>query len=185
MTPKQTQWLINGVMHHFHSMVINGAVILNCKFRVVKISLAFWPEISALGGFWLLTSQLYATGEPVSMFVALFKALFKKLYVSVQISSAVCFLLSPGASLISGATLKVDAGQSLYHSMWDIPGIHMLPLHLHFSRWNLKYNNFIPALLCVFVSRPQRMARTSRGREPGRSEGHAQIGEQTLIPITS
>lgn len=25
----------------FHSMVINGATILNCKLRVVKISLAF------------------------------------------------------------------------------------------------------------------------------------------------
>lgn len=41
--------------------------------------------------------------------------------VSAQISSAVCFLLSPAASYISGATLKVDAGQSLYHSMWEIP----------------------------------------------------------------
>ncbi|MEQ2238841.1 hypothetical protein ILYODFUR_037440, partial [Ilyodon furcidens] len=37
------------------------------------------------------------------------------------ISSAVCFLLSPGASYVSGATLKVDAGQSLYHSLWEIP----------------------------------------------------------------
>ncbi|KAH9488083.1 hypothetical protein Btru_065485 [Bulinus truncatus] len=31
-----------------------------------------------------------------------------------EISSAVCFLLSPGASFITGETLKVDAGQSLY-----------------------------------------------------------------------
>ncbi|XP_075876768.1 peroxisomal trans-2-enoyl-CoA reductase [Nelusetta ayraudi] len=45
----------------------------------------------------------------------------KRLGVPEEISSAVCFLLSPGASFISGATLKVDAGQSLYHSMWDIP----------------------------------------------------------------
>ncbi|KAG7227348.1 hypothetical protein INR49_000353, partial [Caranx melampygus] len=37
------------------------------------------------------------------------------------ISSAVCFLLSPATSYISGATLRVDAGQSLYHSMWEIP----------------------------------------------------------------
>uniref|UniRef100_A0A1A8QHT9 Peroxisomal trans-2-enoyl-CoA reductase n=2 Tax=Nothobranchius rachovii TaxID=451742 RepID=A0A1A8QHT9_9TELE len=45
----------------------------------------------------------------------------KRLGVPEEISSAVCFLLSPGASYISGATLKVDAGQSLYHSMWEIP----------------------------------------------------------------
>ncbi|XP_028283627.1 peroxisomal trans-2-enoyl-CoA reductase [Parambassis ranga] len=41
--------------------------------------------------------------------------------VPEEVSSAVCFLLSPAASYISGATLKVDAGQSLYHSMWEIP----------------------------------------------------------------
>ncbi|XP_071346834.1 peroxisomal trans-2-enoyl-CoA reductase [Trachinotus anak] len=45
----------------------------------------------------------------------------KRLGVPEEISSAVCFLLSPAASYISGATLRVDAGQSLYHSMWEIP----------------------------------------------------------------
>uniref|UniRef100_A0A8B9R6Z6 Peroxisomal trans-2-enoyl-CoA reductase n=1 Tax=Astyanax mexicanus TaxID=7994 RepID=A0A8B9R6Z6_ASTMX len=37
---------------------------------------------------------------------------------------SVCFLLSPAASFISGATLKVDAGQSLYNAVWEIPGNH-------------------------------------------------------------
>ncbi|KAF7660928.1 hypothetical protein LDENG_00272680 [Lucifuga dentata] len=45
----------------------------------------------------------------------------KRLSVPEEIASVVCFLLSPGASYISGDTLKVDAGQSLYHSMWEIP----------------------------------------------------------------
>ncbi|KAM9791379.1 peroxisomal trans-2-enoyl-CoA reductase isoform 1-T1 [Syngnathus typhle] len=45
----------------------------------------------------------------------------KRLGLPEEISSAVCFLLSPAASYISGATLRVDAGQSLYHSMWEIP----------------------------------------------------------------
>ncbi|XP_063067885.1 peroxisomal trans-2-enoyl-CoA reductase [Engraulis encrasicolus] len=45
----------------------------------------------------------------------------KRLGVPEEISPAVCFLLSPAASFISGETLKVDAGQSLYHSMWEIP----------------------------------------------------------------
>uniref|UniRef100_A0A3P8QA70 Peroxisomal trans-2-enoyl-CoA reductase n=1 Tax=Astatotilapia calliptera TaxID=8154 RepID=A0A3P8QA70_ASTCA len=44
----------------------------------------------------------------------------KRLAVPEEVSSAVCFLLSPAASYISGATLKVDAGQSLYKSMWEI-----------------------------------------------------------------
>ncbi|XP_030608213.1 peroxisomal trans-2-enoyl-CoA reductase [Archocentrus centrarchus] len=45
----------------------------------------------------------------------------KRLGVPEEISSAVCFLLSPAASYISGATLRVDAGQSLYTTMWEIP----------------------------------------------------------------
>ncbi|XP_028974891.2 peroxisomal trans-2-enoyl-CoA reductase isoform X1 [Esox lucius] len=45
----------------------------------------------------------------------------KRLGVPEEISPAVCFLLSPAASFISGATLRVDAGQSLYHAMWQIP----------------------------------------------------------------
>ncbi|XP_068604560.1 peroxisomal trans-2-enoyl-CoA reductase [Brachionichthys hirsutus] len=45
----------------------------------------------------------------------------KRLGVPEEVSSAVCFLLSPGASFVSGATLRVDAGQSLYRSLWEIP----------------------------------------------------------------
>ncbi|KAL4609007.1 peroxisomal trans-2-enoyl-CoA reductase [Arapaima gigas] len=45
----------------------------------------------------------------------------KRLGVPEEISPAVCFLLSPAASYITGTSLRVDAGQSLYRSMWDIP----------------------------------------------------------------
>ncbi|XP_066510839.1 peroxisomal trans-2-enoyl-CoA reductase-like [Hoplias malabaricus] len=45
----------------------------------------------------------------------------KRLGFPEEISPAVCFLLSPAASFISGATLKVDAGQSLYNTIWEIP----------------------------------------------------------------
>ncbi|XP_071763736.1 peroxisomal trans-2-enoyl-CoA reductase [Centroberyx gerrardi] len=51
----------------------------------------------------------------------------KRLGVPEEISPAVCFLLSPAASYISGATLRVDAGQSLYHSMWEIPNHSVWP----------------------------------------------------------
>merc|ERR1719270_3250330 len=45
-----------------------------------------------------------------------------------EVSSAVCFLLSPGASFISGATLRVDAGGSLHSpQLWQIPEHDKIP----------------------------------------------------------
>lgn len=38
-----------------------------------------------------------------------------------EISAAVCFLLSPPASFISGETVYVDGGGRLYQRMWEIP----------------------------------------------------------------
>ncbi|RUS73659.1 hypothetical protein EGW08_018591 [Elysia chlorotica] len=38
----------------------------------------------------------------------------KRMGTVEEISSAVCFLLSPGAAFITGQTLRIDGGQSLY-----------------------------------------------------------------------
>jgi len=54
----------------------------------------------------------------------------KRLGTTMEISSAVCFLLSPGASFISGATLRVDAGGSLYSpQLWQIDDHDKLPAY--------------------------------------------------------
>lgn len=45
----------------------------------------------------------------------------KRLGTTQEVSAAVCFLLSPGANFISGATLRVDAGSSLHSpQLWEI-----------------------------------------------------------------
>ncbi|GFR12153.1 peroxisomal trans-2-enoyl-CoA reductase [Trichonephila clavata] len=52
----------------------------------------------------------------------------KRLGIPEEVSSAVCFLLSPGSSFISGETLHVDAGGRLYTPlMVQIPDHEKLP----------------------------------------------------------
>uniref|UniRef100_A0A8C8SMG4 Peroxisomal trans-2-enoyl-CoA reductase n=1 Tax=Pelusios castaneus TaxID=367368 RepID=A0A8C8SMG4_9SAUR len=51
----------------------------------------------------------------------------KRLGVPEEVSLTVCFLLSPAASFITGETVKVDAGQSLYSSTWEVPDHNRWP----------------------------------------------------------
>ncbi|XP_029460988.1 peroxisomal trans-2-enoyl-CoA reductase-like isoform X1 [Rhinatrema bivittatum] len=45
----------------------------------------------------------------------------KRLGIPEEVSPMVCFLLSPAASFITGETVKIDAGQSLYRTLWEVP----------------------------------------------------------------
>ncbi|KAM9123872.1 peroxisomal trans-2-enoyl-CoA reductase [Pangshura tecta] len=51
----------------------------------------------------------------------------KRLGIPEEVSPTVCFLLSHAASFITGETVKVDAGQSLYSSTWEIPDHNRWP----------------------------------------------------------
>lgn len=44
-----------------------------------------------------------------------------------EVSSAICFLLSPGAAFMTGVVLRIDGGYGLYHRpLISIPGIPKL-----------------------------------------------------------
>merc|ERR1719322_145722 len=44
-----------------------------------------------------------------------------------EVASVVCFLLSPSSAYITGETLKIDGGQSLYRRMFQIPSHNKIP----------------------------------------------------------
>ena len=58
-----------------------------------------------------------------------------RLSSTTQVSSAVCFLLSPGADYITGSTITVDGGWVYYKPNWNVPGeglgIHYVPNLIH------------------------------------------------------
>lgn len=45
----------------------------------------------------------------------------KRMGTEAEVSSAICFLLSPGAQFISGATLRIDGGASQGGRVWPLP----------------------------------------------------------------
>ncbi|XP_064642334.1 peroxisomal trans-2-enoyl-CoA reductase-like [Lineus longissimus] len=53
----------------------------------------------------------------------------KRLGTVEEVASAACFLLSPGASFITGESLKVDGGQCLYRVSWEIPDHDSMPVY--------------------------------------------------------
>ncbi|XP_042899879.1 peroxisomal trans-2-enoyl-CoA reductase [Parasteatoda tepidariorum] len=75
-------------------------------------------------------SETAAKNYPINVFDMVSENIpSKRLGVPEEISSAVCFLLSPGASFITGETLHVDAGGRLYSPLlWKVPDHDNLPV---------------------------------------------------------
>lgn len=48
-----------------------------------------------------------------------------------EVSGAVCFLLSPAADYVTGVTVMVDGGWSIYRHNWDVPEHEGQPRNMH------------------------------------------------------
>ncbi|MCO4771972.1 MAG: SDR family oxidoreductase [Deltaproteobacteria bacterium] len=51
----------------------------------------------------------------------------KRLGTEEEVASSVCWLLSPGARYVTGATLRVDGGGSLWRTHWEVPEHDAMP----------------------------------------------------------
>jgi citronellol/citronellal dehydrogenase len=79
-------------------------------------------RVNAVAPGWIASSGMETYPEMVrAMFPRLAQAVpLKRLGVEAEISAAICFLLSPAASFITGQTLSVDGGAPLMPHHWPM-----------------------------------------------------------------
>ena len=85
-----------------------------------------------------------------------------------QISSAVCFLLSPGAAFMNGETVRVDAGASLYGRTILIQGGEIV-----------KYHKITPSTFFPFQT--MRKCRNTRGKTRKKQSQSCENNERLIF----
>lgn len=86
-------------------------------------------RINAVAPGLIQSSGLATYGEAIVPMMEQFRQDLpaKRLGTEAEVASAVTFLLSQGASYISGEFIKIDAASSLWHKTWDIEDHHNAP----------------------------------------------------------
>jgi len=80
-------------------------------------------RVNAVAPGWIQSSGMDSYKGPIQAIIPKLKESvpLKRLGLEAEVSSAVTFLLSPAASFISGATLRVDGAASLGNRVWPLP----------------------------------------------------------------
>lgn len=92
-------------------------------FFLFKILTLFFLKIFLPQGSSIYSETAAANYGDVDIFeMVKSRVPMKRLGTVEEISAAVCFMLSPAASFITGETLYVDGGGKLYQMMWQVPG---------------------------------------------------------------
>ena len=117
----------------------------------------------------------------------------------MQVSAAVCFLLSPAAAYVTGCTIPVDGGQGIYRSPWVIQGEHHTHLHSSLSLYHTHSLSLYHTLslplslsfpLSLFLSLSRSPPQIMKGSQPSctvmlnylqkaRSQSHLQLKNST------
>ncbi|WP_404363979.1 SDR family oxidoreductase [Marinobacter sp.] len=80
-------------------------------------------RVNAVAPGWIASSGMDSYPESMKQWIrSLADAVpIKRLGTEAEVSSAICFLLSPAAAYISGDTLRIDAGSSQGGRVWPLP----------------------------------------------------------------
>ncbi|PRQ02570.1 putative 2,4-dienoyl-CoA reductase [Enhygromyxa salina] len=105
-----------------HSGAARAGMINLTKTAAVEWARA-GVRVNAVAPGWIASSGMQTYPPAVrAMFPKLAEAVpLKRLGVEAEISAAICFLLSPAASFITGQTLAVDGGAPLMPHHWPMP----------------------------------------------------------------
>lgn len=95
--------------------------------NLTKTSAVEWAScgvrVNAVAPGWIESSGMAGYKGPITAFIPRLKEAvpLKRLGTEAEVSAAVCFLLTPAASFISGATLRVDGAASLGNPIFPLP----------------------------------------------------------------
>jgi citronellol/citronellal dehydrogenase len=111
----------NGMPGMAHSGAARAGVVNLTQTMAVELAPS-GLRVNAVAPGWIASSGLDTYDASVkAMIPMLAKAVpLKRLGMEAEVSGAVCFLLSPAASFITGATLKIDGAASIAPHVWPM-----------------------------------------------------------------
>lgn len=126
--------IIANMFNGFPGMAHTGAARAAVESLTKTLALEWAPNgirINAVAPG-VIYSETAAANYPLPIFATAQSHIpAKRIGLPEEVSGAVCFLLSPAAGFITGATIRIDGGQSLYEHNWTIPEHSKLPLLMH------------------------------------------------------
>jgi len=127
MIPRQRGRIVNvtaNVYRGFPGMVHTGAARAGVENMTMSLAVEwsqFGIRVNAVAPG-VITSTGTKRYPPELLALAL-KASPARRFGSIdEVAAAIVFLVSPAAQFISGATLRIDGGQSLWGDTWQLPG---------------------------------------------------------------